>query len=101
MVFALLLISRKANIVNRREIVFPEYYYSFLHFYIAALSDPFFAAESPNHHVFLSNRPKVTIADADAKIDRIYFDFHQIAVSLNLGARMDSNVCSSQSISVN
>jgi hypothetical protein len=54
------------------------------------LSDSFFAADSPLYHVFLSNQRKAITADPDAKIDRIYFDFPQIASTLNLISKPES-----------
>eukprot|EP00842_Homolaphlyctis_polyrhiza_P006602 jgi/Hompol1/6943/HPOL_000975-RA len=64
---------------NWRDKAFPEYFYSFLHQYMASLSDPYYAANSPQYHVFLANNAPAVVTDADAKIDRIYFDFDKIA----------------------
>ncbi|KAI8926108.1 hypothetical protein BC831DRAFT_246086 [Entophlyctis helioformis] len=63
---------------------FPEYFYVFLHPYLASLSDPYASASSTQYHVFLANNTNAIVADADAKIDRIYYDFDRIADALEI-----------------
>nr|KAJ3420459.1 Serine/threonine-protein kinase [Polyrhizophydium stewartii] len=67
-----------------RGTAFPEYFFSFLHPYVASLSDPYFASNMAQYHVFLANSANAVIADMDAKIDRIYFDFDKIAEALEI-----------------
>lgn len=68
--------------------LFPDYFYSFLHHYISSLSDPDFGTNNSIFHVFVSSNSDSNetplIADSDAKIDRIYFDFDKITSILDL-----------------
>ncbi|KAH6570246.1 hypothetical protein BASA60_007850 [Batrachochytrium salamandrivorans] len=65
-----------------RDKAFPDYFYTFLHHYVASLSDPYYASNLAQYHVFLTNNPTAVIADSDAKVDRIYLDFDRIADAL-------------------
>lgn len=67
-----------------RRSVFPESFYSFVHPFVASLSDPNFASSLPDHHVHLSANPNPLVTDADARIEQMYNDFSRIAETCQL-----------------
>ncbi|KAJ3026711.1 Serine/threonine-protein kinase, partial [Rhizophlyctis rosea] len=67
-----------------RGTAFPEYFYSFLHRYVASITDGSTAAHPSVYQVRSPTTAAVAVADADAKIDRIYQDFDKIVVALGL-----------------
>ncbi|KAI9347770.1 hypothetical protein DFJ73DRAFT_451681 [Zopfochytrium polystomum] len=66
-----------------RGLAFPEHYYSFLHSFVAGLSDLSGSIVS-SHIVSIQGNPTAVYADADAKIDRIYADFYLIAAAVGI-----------------
>ncbi|KAI9741448.1 MAG: Serine/threonine-protein kinase [Claussenomyces sp. TS43310] len=58
-----------------RQKVFPDYFYSFLHQYMALVTDPS-SGRSP------VSGPSANLGEADERIDRIYFDFDKISYFL-------------------
>ena len=76
--------SGQQYLTSWRDKAFPECFYSFLHPYMAQLSDPMLGPSLSQYQVFLSTSASPIIADADAKIDRIYFDFDTISESLGI-----------------
>ncbi|KAJ3269450.1 Serine/threonine-protein kinase [Terramyces sp. JEL0728] len=85
-----------------RDTAFPDVFYSSLHLYIAALSDPYFASNLAHHHIYLSGNSNPQVTDADARIERLYLDFAQIArmvgISMN---KSDSETVSILPVQIN
>lgn len=61
---------------------FPEYFYNFLHHYVASLSDVHIGPDCSSYHVFLPSATTPLFADADARVEQMYVDFHQISQML-------------------
>jgi hypothetical protein len=71
---------------HRRGKAFPHYFYTFLYQYISSVSDAYEPSNDPITKTNTFNLPSPLanneIADADAKIERIYRDFDKIAFFL-------------------
>ncbi|KAK6098874.1 Serine/threonine-protein kinase [Batrachochytrium dendrobatidis] len=77
-------LSMREYISKWRNQAFPDYFCSFFHPYLASLSDPYSASNMAQYFVFLANSSNAIVADADAKIDRVYQDFERIADALQI-----------------
>ncbi|RKO92149.1 hypothetical protein BDK51DRAFT_20317 [Blyttiomyces helicus] len=77
-------LSAEQYLANGQGTAFPEYFYTFLHQYVASVTDPNSVASSSMYHAYSPAVSATVIADADAKIDRIYHDFDKIAVALEV-----------------
>ncbi|TPX35937.1 hypothetical protein SmJEL517_g01766 [Synchytrium microbalum] len=91
--------SAESYLSRGRGTAFPEYFYSFLHQYVASVTDPAsatpLAVTLPSTYDSMgvmsagttpgSLDSKWVVPDADAKIERIYADFGKIAVALGMG----------------
>ncbi|KAJ3279418.1 Serine/threonine-protein kinase, partial [Borealophlyctis nickersoniae] len=76
--------SVEKYLLDGRGTIFPDYFYTFLHNYIASLTDPHSAASSSVYHAHSPASSAPVIADADAKIERIWNDFDKIAEALGV-----------------
>ncbi|KAI8900262.1 hypothetical protein BC833DRAFT_582478 [Globomyces pollinis-pini] len=92
-------LSAQEYLMEWRDKAFPECFYSFLHHYIASISDPHFAPNNLNHHVYLSANPNPLVADADARIERLYLDFDRIANVLGVTLKDQCNDLKSANMS--
>ncbi|KAJ3325684.1 Serine/threonine-protein kinase [Boothiomyces sp. JEL0866] len=79
-----------------RDLAFPDVFYASLHLYVASLSDPHFASNLAHHHVHLSGNSNPQVTDADARIERLYLDFAQLAKMV--GIAMTANKSQNTSI---
>ncbi|TVY25487.1 Serine/threonine-protein kinase [Lachnellula hyalina] len=61
-----------------KDIIFPEYFYSFLHQYMGLITDPS-SGRAP------ISGASANLGEADERIDRIYFDFDKISYFLGYG----------------
>ncbi|KAI8913494.1 hypothetical protein EDD86DRAFT_245126 [Gorgonomyces haynaldii] len=73
--------SAEAYLSNYRQSLFPEYFYTFLYNYLGSLSDGHFGSNDASFHVFLDSKDPM-FADADCKMERLYYDLSNIAKHL-------------------
>ncbi|KAJ3210567.1 Serine/threonine-protein kinase [Dinochytrium kinnereticum] len=69
-----------------RGTLFPEYFYTFLHSYLATLIDPTAATLLSSHQLSLPDGLRSIYADADWRIERIHRDFARISAALSMSS---------------
>jgi hypothetical protein len=68
----------------RRGLVFPDYFYTFLHDFVATISDPSNAARNPSNLMAVPVSQQVVVSDVDWKLERIHSDFSLIATAVDI-----------------
>ncbi|KAJ3412367.1 Serine/threonine-protein kinase [Chytridiales sp. JEL 0842] len=67
-----------------RGLVFPDYFYTFLHDFISTISDPSNAAQQSSNIILVPGTQTTVVCDSDWRLEQIHADFPQIADALDI-----------------